>query len=268
MVDLDSGDIERWEAEAPHGVTSEGLAWADDVLWWSARTLPVGEDDIRSWRRTHTWDVGTDQRRVVEKGTAARDLFLSAVGPATGGFVVDDYLRLHVVQGDRVARTLKLDTEIGGRYGGPALSPDGARVAAVLPYVRDRDGVGGEEAPVAVSRADGRMTDFTRVGDVSSAAVLGWRSEDEVVIETRTGTVNEPVHTVSVVDVRTADVTTLLEFDGNIPSFAADAWSAEVIEAPDAPRAPDPRVVGALVLMVGAFVVTLANRLRRRRAGA
>lgn len=264
VVDLDSGDIERWDGETSHGLFTEGLAWAGDVLWWSAGLLPIGEDGIR--RRTHTWDVRTDQRRVVEKGTAARDLFLSTVGPAPGGFVVNGYRLLDVVQGDHVARTVRLDTEIGGSwYGGPALSPDGARVAAVLPFVRDRDGVGGEEAPVAVSRADGRRTDFTRVGDVSASAVLGWRSENEVVIETRRDDVG--VYAASVVRVDTGEVVPLVEFRDlqEVRSFAADAWAADVIEAPDAPWAPDPRFVGLVLLVVGAFVVTLANRLRRRR---
>lgn len=262
VVDLGSGDIERWDGETSHGLFTEGLAWAGDVLWWSAGLLPIGEDGIR--RRTHTWDVRTDQRRVVEKGTAARDLFLSTVGPAPGGFVVDGYRLLDVVQGDHVARTVRLDTEIGGRYGGPALSPDGARVAAVLPFVRDRDGVGGEEAPVAVSRADGRRTDFTRVGDVSSSAVLGWRSENEVVIETRRDDVG--VYAASVVRVDTGEVAPLVEFrdEWGVPSFAADAWSADVIQAPRAPWAPDPRLVG-LGLVVAALVVWRILRAWRRR---
>ena len=34
-------------------------------------------------------------------------------------------------------------------------------------------------------------------------------------------------------------------FDGNTPQVAADAWAADVVPAPDAPFAPDPRLVGA-----------------------
>jgi hypothetical protein len=272
VVDLDSGDIERWDGETSHGLLTEGLAWAGDVLWWSAGLLPIGEDGIR--RRTHTWDVRTDQRRVVEKGTAARDLFLSTVGPAPGGFVVDEYRLLDVVQGDHVARTVRLDTEIGGMYGGPALSPDGARVASVLTFEPDPDTKDGDRTPVVVSSADGRTTAFGQVGDVRSTAVLGWRSADEIVIEAPRDDDRmygaSPIDGASVVDVDTGEVTPLVEYRDlqEVGSFSADAWAAEVIEAPDAPWAPDPRFVGLVLLVVGAFVVSLAISLRRRRGHA
>ena len=48
----------------------------------------------------------------------------------------------------------------------------------------------------------------------------------------------------------------------------AEAWAAEVVPAPDAPFAPDPRLVG-LGLLVASFVVwRLVVRVRRRRGDA
>jgi hypothetical protein len=75
------------------------------------------------------------------------------------------------------------------------------------------------------------------------------------------------VYGASVVDIETGEVTPLLDFRGNQPRFAADAWSADVVEAPDAPWAPDPRVV-ALVMFIAAWLAVKVTKLvRRRRAG-
>lgn len=66
----------------------------------------------------------------------------------------------------------------------------------------------------------------------------------------------------------TGERTELLEFSGNTPQAAAEAWTAEVVAAPDAPFAPDPRLVG-LGLLAGSFVVwRLVVRVRRRHGCA
>lgn len=69
-------------------------------------------------------------------------------------------------------------------------------------------------------------------------------------------------------DVGSGERAPLLEFSGNAPEVAAEAWAAEVVPAPDAPFAPDPRLVG-LGLLAGAFVAwRLVVRVRRRRGDA
>jgi hypothetical protein len=265
VVDLATGDIERWNAEVPHGLLTEGLVWSGDVLWWNAGVVEtVGENRERFRYKTYTWDVRTDERRALEKGTPESDLRLREAGPTPDGLLVDDYRRLHLVQGDHVVRTMRLDSEIGTGYGPPALSPDGARVAAVLTFEADFEPFDGDVTPVVVSSAEGGKTDFTRVGDVKSTAVLGWRSANEVVIEA----VRDPfgVHGASVVRTDTSEVAPLVEFrDLQVPAFAADAWTAEVIDAPDAPWAPDPRLLGLAVLVCGTFLVSLWRSIRRRR---
>lgn len=265
VVDLATGDIERWDLEAPHGLLDDGLAWAGDVLWWRAGPFePAGEDGTRARVRNRTWDVRTDERRVLEKGTPGWDLAPNGVGLTPDGFLVNGGTILQVVRGERVARTMRLDTFISSQDGSvPALSPDGARLAAI-PF-SDPDVSDSKPPPLVVSGMDGRTSDFTQVGDVTSDAVFGWRSADEVVIQTYRGEDLDRVYGASVVDVDTAEVTPLVDFRGNVSSFAADAWSAEVIQAPDAPWAPDPRLLGLAVLIVGTFLVSLANSVRRRR---
>ena len=72
----------------------------------------------------------------------------------------------------------------------------------------------------------------------------------------------------STVDVTTGERTDLLEFAGNTPQLAAEAWTAEVVPAPGAPFAPDPRLVG-LGLLAGSFGAwRLVVRVRRRRGDA
>lgn len=63
-----------------------------------------------------------------------------------------------------------------------------------------------------------------------------------------------------VLDVRTGERTALMAFSGNTPQLAADALAAEVAPAPDAPFAPDPRLVGP-GLLVAALVLRRAYLL-------
>ena len=71
---------------------------------------------------------------------------------------------------------------------------------------------------------------------------------------------------VSAVDVTTGERTALLEVSGALPvSVAADAWAGDVVDAPAAPFAPDPRLVGAGAVVVLGFGISLWRDIRRRR---
>lgn len=266
VVELATGDIERWDTESAYGLAADGLAWAGDVLWWTGGPVePVGEVGTRSRVLAHTWDVATGERSHAERNTPGSDLPLGTARSTADGFLANGLRTLYLTQGDRLSRSVSLTRRIRNAA---ALSPDGTQVAAVL----DPDPSSGAsmeelDALVVGDLATGPM-DMARVGDAKAADVYGWRSSHEVVVVTHAGTATERLHAAAVVDVRTAEMTRLLKFDGAIPTFAADAWSADVIEAPDAPWAPDPRVVGMVVLIVGAFVVSLARSLRRRRGHA
>ena len=166
------------------------------------------------------------------------------------------------MRGGDVQRVMKVDARLDHQTRrAPRLSPDGTTVAGLL---EADDDTSGTPLSLVVGRSSLRPV-MDPVGDVRTTAVLGWRTPDEVVIETYHGDDTERVHGASVVDVETAEVTPLVDFQGNVPSFAADAWAAGVIETPDAPFAPDPRLTGLFLLVVGTFVVSLANSVRRRR---
>ncbi len=50
-----------------------------------------------------------------------------------------------------------------------------------------------------------------------------------------------------------------------MPSFAAGAWSAEVVPAPRAPFAPDPRQVAFVVGFVLVMGISVRRTVRSRR---
>jgi len=55
-----------------------------------------------------------------------------------------------------------------------------------------------------------------------------------------------------------------VQFRGNVPNFAYDAWTAEVVPAPDAPWAPDPRLLGLGLAGLVYALVLVRRRVRRR----
>ena len=263
VVQLATGDIERWDTQSAYGLSADGLAWAGDVLWWTGGPVePVGDVGSRSRSVTHTWDVATGERRQLGRKTPGGDLPLGTARSTGDGFLANKLRTLDLTRGDRLSRSVWLERRIRNAA---ALSPDGTRVAAVLDPDPTSDAEMEEpDALVVGDLATGPMA-MTPVGDAEATDVYGWRSSDEVVVGTYAGTATERRRTASAVDVRTAEVTRLLEFDGAIPTFAADAWTAEVIDAPHAPWAPDPRLLGLAVLVCGVFLVSVGNSIRRRR---
>lgn len=276
VMDLETGEVERWDAESDHGLTADGLAWAGDVLWWDGGVYEDG-GTATSWgarHQVHTWDVGSGARRDVEKGAR---IWVDVTGPAPAGFLAPNGRDgLQLVAGSEPGAAVRPDPALVTQdHSAPAVSPDGSRIAGVHdPDAQDS----GEQAlvddprtPLLVGEVGDGTTEMVPVGDVESTAVLGWRSDDDVVISTYDGEGADVRYSASVVDLDTGDVTQLLDFsnhNGLQLAFAADAWGAELVDAPDAPWAPDPRFVGLVLLVLGTFVVSLVNSVRRRRGRA
>ena len=72
VLDLVTGDVQRWDTGTPHGLMTAGLVWAGDVLWWVGGDYATGgtdeERDGRSAARlvVHTWEPRSDDRRTRE----------------------------------------------------------------------------------------------------------------------------------------------------------------------------------------------------------
>ena len=268
VMDLETGEVERWLGGSPRGMATHALAWSGDVLWWSGSDYSDDStpSEYGGYTSVWTWDVGrSDPRENGELGDVSYEL-AGQSGSAPGGLLVAHRQRrydvLTLVRGGEVDRVMKVDARLDHQTDrAPRLSTDGTTVAGLL---EAEDDSGGTPLSLVVGRSSLRPM-MEPVGDVRTTALLGWRSPDEVVVETSRRDDVERVYGASVVNVDTAEVTPLVDFRGNVASFAADAWSADVIEAPHAPWAPDPRLAGLFLLVVGAFVVSLANSVRRRR---
>lgn len=268
VLDLQTGKREVWRLDSEHGLWPSGLAWAGDVLWWSAGPVRVsGDGGFASRPRARTWDVTTGERDEPD-GPSAR-VGANAVGAAPDGFVEQPLRgRLTLVTRAAEPRAIRLVLPTGspGAAGttDATISPDGSRVAALLmPDASTYD-----DAPKQVLVADlgDQRAALRRVGDEAAQAVLGWRSPTHLVVagldEVEEGRPRRASRAWAL-DLTTGERAPLVEFAGNTPQVAAEAWTAEVVPAPDAPFAPDPRLVG-LGLLGGAWVVWQVLRRRRR----
>lgn len=118
------------------------------------------------------------------------------------------------------------------------MNTDGSRVAALLMPDASR-----HDAPKAllVGAVDGRDVALRRVDDIAEQALAGWRSPTEVVVtaldDVGEGRAPRAVRAWAV-EVTTGERTELLEYRGNTPHVAAEAWTAAVVPAP---RARSPR---------------------------
>jgi hypothetical protein len=270
VVDLVTGDVRRWDAESPHGLMTGGLVWAGDVLWWVGGDFAAGgTEEERGGQSSarlvvHTWDPRSDERRTRE-GVGAS---MHASGSAPGGALVpgrDGSLRLLV--GDEVARRIPVDQDLLFQDStAPALSPSG-----LLGGVLHEDPSVYDDAPhpvlVGEVDADTGAVRPSPVGDVLARSVLGWRGPTEVVVDATATTDGARRVQAEVVDVGSGDVVrTLAEFHGNVPdTFASRVWSADVVEAPDPPFAPDHRLVGLALAGAVLLLVRAGLAVRRRR---
>lgn len=270
VLDLRSGETRRWETGTPRGLSTHGIAWAGSVLWWSAGDWDDGSvvGSGSSTMVTRTWDTLTDRRQRAVRATTEVDFY--AAGPAPDGFVDLSGRSVRTVTGIQPGPRARLDRHLREQdWSRPAVSPDGARIAGI----EEPDPSVVLDGPQAVLVGDLQRVDrpagptvLRAIGGVEAEAVLGWRSEREVVVLTSV----PGRRSLSVVDVETGDQEHLTDLSGavNLPHFAADALAGDVVPAPDAPFAPDPRLVG-FGLLVAAFAAwRVAVRVRGRREHA
>ena len=274
VMDLETGDVVRWDVDSEHGLSVRGLVWAGGTLWWQAGPLVrMGSGASSAELRVRTWDVETDERSEPQDTDERAAMYLSQPGHAPRGFVtLPRTFRLERVTEGAKPESLRMDLppDAPSTAGliDPEMAPDGVRVAALLvPEAAEWDGAAPQELLVGTA-VDGTVT-LEAVGGVRAQSVLGWRSPSDVVTSSPSRVDDSGVirrAQVSVVDVTTGEHTELLEVVGALPvSVAADAWAAELVDAPDPPFVPDPRVVGAGALVVLVFGASLWRNLRRRR---
>ncbi|MCP3423645.1 hypothetical protein [Nocardioides pinisoli] len=185
VLDLETGERDVWTIESDHGLWIGGLAWAGDVLWWSAGPAQEREDGALTARaRTHTWDLGTDEREDATS-PAARRVSANGVGDAPGGFVEPrGSQRLTLVTGGEDPATVRLalpaDAPSAAGTTDATVSTDGSLVAALLAP----DASTYDESPKAVVVGDLGSGDVAlrRVGHESAQSIVGWRSPDEVLV--------------------------------------------------------------------------------------
>lgn len=270
VLDLETGKRDAWTVESDHGLWVGGLAWAGDVLWWSAGPAQAQEDGALAARtRTRTWDLDTGERDDTPSPVQRR-VSANGVGHAPGGFVEQpSSRRLTLVSGDEPT-TLRLilpaDAPSAAGTTDATVSTDGSSLATLL--MPDASIYDDSPKALLVGDLEDRDVALRHLDDVSAQSVLGWRSATELVVAS-VDDVDEGrpqrANRARVVDLTTGEQEALLEFSGNTPRVAADAWTAEVVPAPDAPFAPDPRLVG-LGLLVAAFAAwRVAVRVRSRR---
>jgi hypothetical protein len=267
VLDLVTGEQRGWDPATEHGLMTVGLAWAGDTVWFTQGAYRDADQDSARIS-TRTWRWGSVPEPV--EGPPADDAGLTTTSQDAGGFLA--------ASGSAATEAWRVDD--GGSVGRirfvadeavttPYLSPDGSRVAGI------EQGRGARfiltDLPLLVGTLEGDRAVMQRVGPVEAELVLGWRSPTEVVVGAgadRDGDGVRDATRASLVDVTDGSMNALLDIEGNLPDFAADAWTAEVVPAPDAPFAPDPRLVG-LGLLVAAFVGwRIAVRVRGRRVHA
>jgi hypothetical protein len=274
VMDLTTGEAERWREDATNGLSVRGMAWAGDTLWWTAGILSSEDGMTLSRNSMRTWSWGATPRLLedlpddVSLTTASIDRggFLSSHGTAaTGASRVD-------LTGEVTTIRFVTDEAVSS----PHLSPDGRRVAGMEQGRQAR--VVGTDLPLLVGTIEGGRAVMDQVRPVATEAVLGWRSPTEVVLvhpSTGGDTDGDGIREsreLWVADLSDLDRPGFAPWIGvqahAMPQFAADALAGDVVPAPDAPLAPDPRLVG-LGLLVAAFVGwRIAVRGRSRRGHA
>lgn len=266
VLDLETGERQVWEVASEHGLSVNGAAWAGDVLWWSAG--PVREDKesgaIIGTSELHMWDLSTGDRSDPGGGRP----WLGQVGGAPGGFVEQrgDRQVTRVVGLGRPT-TLRITLPDGTPEAAdiiePTMSTDGSRIASLL--MPNAGVFDGSPMVVLVGAVTDRDVELSPLDGVEGEAIAGWRSPTEVVLLGLEESHPSRALRASTVDVGTGERTPLLEYRGNVPLVAADAWTAEVVPAPDAPFAPDPRLVGLGLLVAALALWRAGTRVRTRR---
>jgi hypothetical protein len=267
LRDLVTGAEQEWAPVTEHGLMTLGMQWAGDTLWFDAGAF---RDDQQNSAQTslYTWTWG-QQPRDVSDLYGVRDLSTVTQGP--DGFLASDGTatrRSWRVGSAGGASRLRYD--VNGSVSTPALSPDGRLVAGVQQGRSEQ--MYGVALPLLVGEVVGGRARMSPVEAVDAAFVLGWRSASEVVVAApadRDGNGEPDVQEVSVAAVADpADFGFSFLVDiraDQLPQFASDAWTAEVVVGPDAPFAPDPRwFAGGTAALVLLLVVGWRGTRSRR----
>lgn len=281
VMDLETGEVSRWEVESAHGLSVQGLVWADDVLWWQGGPVVPMEDGgaTTAELRTRTWDVETDERTEVGDKDARAGAYLSDPGNAPGGFVtLPRSFRLERFTRDGEPTSLRMDLPPGVSSSAglvdPEMAPDGTRVAALLVSdATELDDSVGKRLLVGTA-ANGTVT-LRRVEPIQAHAVLGWRSPGEVVlVHPTTGGDTDGDGVPETRELWLADLSDpdrpgfapwIVVQATTMPEFAADAWTWTVVEAPDPPFAPDRRWFGSVAAALALVLVAGWRAIRSRR---
>lgn len=273
VLDLRTGTTTRWRRDTPRGMATDGLAWSGSVLWWSGGDWDDSTTVVNGGSYevvTRTWDLATDERAEVGSGPGRYLVGLDAAVPAPSGFAVLEGRRVLQVTGTDVVLMGRTDPYLRDQaWSRPAVSPDGSYLAGIEEPERSTTTDGAQRLLVGrvAGPGDDGTVDLQPVGDVEAQAVLGWRSPSEVVVLT---TDDVRTRTAEVVDVTTGEVRPLVDLSDpmNLPHVTADAWAGEIVPAPDAPFAPDPKKLGGWLLLATLAALLLAHAARGRRGHA
>lgn len=178
LLDLTTGDEQRWAPETRHGLSTFGMAWAGDTLWFKAGAYRdagrnSAEVGLHTWRRGSTArdvsDLHTSQVNLTTATTDARG-FLAGAGTASS----------KTWRGTAAGGLGRLVLDTSGTVSSPAMSPDGRLVAGIRQGRTEQTyGVAGQLLVGEVVDGHARMRPAV---PVQTAFVLGWRSPSEVVV--------------------------------------------------------------------------------------
>ena len=262
--DLTTGDESRWDAATQNGMASGELVWSGNTLW--IRTGAFDDADRTSYRdATWTWSGVGDPRP--SSSTTGRFTLLGAQS-LPNGLVLNNGAgakQIRMIIGETPSTPVRLVTE--GSVSTPVVSPDGRLVAGVAQPPRTINA--GMDLPLVVGTIAGREAAMEPLSPVEAEQVLGWRSNTVAVVGSSVDEDGDEVPDVfraSTVSTADLEVAHLFDVVGNLPlTFAADVWAGDVVEAPPAPFAPDPRLLAACAAMSIVFCVSLWREVRRRR---
>lgn len=272
VLDLTSGENRRWEIDTDNGMALGGLAWAGDTLWWSAGALEANREDGTSWTyRTHMWRTASDERVTLRVDDPANRWSLDEHGPAPDGFVTrGSGAGMWRVESDG-SRTRTPLLTVGGKERRDLLhaltvNDRGDAVAALSSRSGIRDGSPQRVVAGPVDVSGARLAEGPSVFKVDD--LIGWRSAAEVVAVRPDGPLYDGVQSrrLFTLDVARGRALAVVELRGTVPgSFATDALAGEIVKAPAAPFAPDPRLVGLSLFAAAVAVWLVARGVRRRR---
>ena len=154
VLDLRTGSRDVWTVASDHGLATSGLAWAGDVLWWSAGPVVEadGEGMLALDIAVRSWDVTTGERDDSPRG--AGRVSGNSTGDAPGGFVeTTGARRIVLVSGaESTTHGLRFPASTPPSAGvlEASVSTDGERLATLL--IPDYSTVNGASPALLVGR--------------------------------------------------------------------------------------------------------------------